>query len=296
LDLVKTGRLIRSFSQAEQLDHFAAHWDRMPPVNVASAMVEGAGLRLRRPVPCLRAYLGCFWSIETTPATRLRTLPDASATLAIESGRGKSVECFLVGPRQTPAARVPASGQILFGVRLKPGVAFVFTGIPVHTLVERRIRLAARLPEVGSRLEKLLAGTQTVEESLDALERFLIQRLSGVQIDSRVQMALKRMEECSGQMRIGQLARDCQVSLRHLDRLLRDWVGFSPKRLARIMRFQALLQHLETSPSDCSARVAAELGYFDQAHLANEVRLFAGTSPGRIARHGVADFSKTRCE
>jgi hypothetical protein len=45
-----------------------------------------------------------------------------------------------------------------------------------------------------------------------------------------------------------------------------------------------------------SAGVAAELGYFDQAHLANEVALFAGTSPGRIAPHRVADFSKTRCE
>ena len=43
-------------------------------------------------------------------------------------------------------------------------------------------------------------------------------------------------------------------------------------------------------------RVAAELGYFDQAHLANEATLFAGTSPGRIAPHRVADFSKTRCE
>ena len=268
----------------------------MPPVNVASAMVEGARLRLRRPVSSLRAYVGCFWSIETTPATRLRTLPDACATLSIESGHSKALECFLVGPRQTPAERVPATGQTLFGVRLKPGVTFVFTGVPVHTLVERRIRLAALLPEVGSRLEKRLAGTRTVDEGIDVLERFLIQRLSDVQIDSRVQMALKRIEECSGQIRIGQLARDCQVSLRHLNRLLRNWVGFSPKRLARIMRFQALLRHMETSPSDCSARVAAELGYFDQAHLANEVALFAGTSPGRIAPHRVADFSKTRCE
>jgi AraC-like DNA-binding protein len=268
----------------------------MPPVNVASAMVEGARLRLRQPVSSLRAYVGCFWSIETTPATRLRTLPDACATLSIESGHSIALECFLVGPRQTPTERVPATGQTLFGIRLKPGVTFVFSKIPVHTLVERRIRLAELLREDGARLEKALAGTRTVDEGIDVLERFLIQRLSDVQIDSRVRIALKRIEECSGHIRIGQLARDCQVSHRHLDRLLRNWVGFSPKRLARIMRFQALLQHMESSPSGGSARVAAELGYFDQAHLANEVALFAGTSPGRIAPHRVADFSKTRCE
>jgi len=69
----------------------------MPHVNVASAMVEGARLRLRRPVSSLRAYVGCFWSIETTPATRLRTLPDACATLSIESSHSKALECFLVG-------------------------------------------------------------------------------------------------------------------------------------------------------------------------------------------------------
>jgi hypothetical protein len=57
----------------------------MPLVNVASAMVEGAELRLRQPVPPLRSYLGCFWSMATTPATRLRTLPDACVTLTVES-------------------------------------------------------------------------------------------------------------------------------------------------------------------------------------------------------------------
>jgi AraC-like DNA-binding protein len=254
-------------------NHFASHCDTMPPVNVASAMVEGGRLRLRRPVSSLRAYLGCFWSIETTSATRLRTLPDACATLSVESGQGIALKCSLVGPRQTPAEEAPPAVETLFGVRLKPGVPFVLTDIPVRTLVARRIRLAALLPEDGSGLEKHLGGTQTVDEGIDVLERFLIQRLSDVQIDSRVQMALKRIEEFSGQIQIGQLARNCQGSLRHLDRLLRNWVGFSPKRLARIMRFQALLQHMENLPSGCSARVAAELGYFDQAHLANEVAL-----------------------
>jgi len=226
----------------------------------------------------------------------LRTLPDACATLSIESGHNKALACFLAGPRQTPAERAPATGQTLFGVRLKPGVAFALTSVPVHTLVERRVRLAALLPKAGSRLENSLAGTRTVDKGIDVLERFLLQRLSEVPIDARVQAALKRIEECRGHIRIEQLACDCQVSLRHLDRLLRNWAGLSPKRLARIMRFQALLQHMEISPSDRSAGAAAELGYFDQAHLTNEVASFAGTSPGKIIPHRVADFSKTRCE
>jgi AraC-like DNA-binding protein len=267
----------------------------MPLVNVASAMVDGARLKLRQPVFSLRSYLGCFWSIETTSSTRLRTLPDACVTLsAAREQRG--IVAFLVGPRQTPTEETPAAGRTLFGVRLKPGVAFMFAGVAVHTLVDRRVRLAELLPEDSPRLEKHLDAAHTVDEQIDILEKFLVQRLVGVHVDSRVQMALKRLEECGGQIRIPQLARDCHTSLRHLHRLLRTWIGFSPKRLARIVRFQALLQHLEASPSDRSARVAAELGYFDQAHLTNEVAAFAGTSPGQIAGQGVAYFSKTRCE
>jgi AraC-like DNA-binding protein len=62
-----------------------------------------------------------------------------------------------------------------------------------------------------------------------------------------------------------------------------------------ISRFQALLRRIETSPAGSSADAAAELGYFDQSHLSHEMAAFAGASPRYIARHRVADFSKTRC-
>ena len=121
MDLVN-GTAPLEFAQVGAFDQSTAHWNTMPPMNVAGAMVEGARLRLHRPVSSLRAYLGCFWSIETTPATRLRTLPDACATLSVESGQGIALKCFLVGPRQTPAEGAPPAGQTLFGVRLKPGI------------------------------------------------------------------------------------------------------------------------------------------------------------------------------
>ena len=263
-------------------------------MNVASAMVAGAQLTLRPPVSSLRSFLGCFWAIETTSATRLRALPDGCAAISVEVREG-AAKCLFVGPCLTPTERVPEAGQILFGVRLRPGVAFALTGVPVYKLAGRRIRLAALLPDDDPPLEKRLADMQTRDERLDALEQFLVPRMVGARIDPRVESALKRIEDCAGQMPIADLARVCQVSPRHLNRLMRNWVGVSAKRLARFVRFQAVLQRMEVSP-DNSARVASELGYFDQAHLGNEVAEFAGASPGLVAAQRVADFSKTRCE
>lgn len=268
----------------------------MARVNVASAIVERADLRLRRPVLSLRPYLGCFWSIETTADTRLRTLPDACTTIAVECMQGERPKSFLVGPRLTPIDRAPGVGRVLFGVRLQPGVAFGLTGKPVHQVVDGRALLAALLPDDTPRMERRLADADRTKERFDILEEFLLRRLDGVQIDPRVERALLHVEECRGQLRTTQLARYCQVSARHLNRLLRTWLGFSSKRLARITRFQALLQRLEHSRSGGLARLAVELGYYDQSHLTNEVAQFADLGLGRISGPSMADFSNTRCE
>jgi hypothetical protein len=247
-------------------------------------------LELRRPVSSLRPYLGCFWSIATTPGTHLRTLPDACTTVAVECRRGQRPQCFLVGPRLTPADRAPGAGHLVFGVRLQPGVAFALTRRPVHQIVDRQTLLAEMLPDDISQMERRLASAARTKERFDTLEEFLLQRLDGVQIDPRVEKARLQAEQCSGQLRTAQLARNCQVSARHL--------GFSAKRLARITRFQTLLQRLEDSRSARSggfAQLAVELGYYDQPHLINEVAKFAAVSLGGIAGRGMADFSNTRC-
>lgn len=264
-------------------------------MNVASAIIGAAELRLRPPAPSLRPFVGCFWSITTTTATRLRTLPDACSTLCVEGANSKGPKCFLIGPQLTPSERTPGAGQVFFGVRLRPGVAFLLTRRAVHEVTDRRVALADIMPDDVARMERQIAALVRTEEQLNILEEFLLLRLNCVQIDSRVDDALQQIERCGGELRVSQLARDCQVSSRHLDRLLRTWVGLSPKRMARIVRFQVLLQRIETSRAGGTAPLAAELGYYDQSHLANEVAKFTAESSWRIARH-FADFSKTRCE
>jgi AraC-like DNA-binding protein len=268
---------------------------KMIRVNVASAIILAAELELRRPVLSLRPYLGCFWSIATTADTRLRTLPDACATLVVEFKQGDRPKSFLVGPQLTPSDRTPGAGHFFFGVRLQPGVAFALTKRPTHQIVDRRTLLAALLPVGVPEMERRLARAAATKERFDILEEFLLQRLDGVQIDPCVEKALLHVEQCGGQLRITQLARYCHVSPRHLNRFLRTWLGFSAKRLARITRFQALLQRVEGSPSGGLAELAVELGYYDQPHLTNEVAQFAAVSLARIAGRGMADFSNTRC-
>ena len=70
------------------------------------------------------------------------------------------------------------------------------------------------------------------------------------------------------------------VSRRHLERRFQDVVGLSPKRFARIARFQHALRTFERgAPERRGAATAAVCGYADQAHFNRDFAQFAGETP-----------------
>ena len=74
------------------------------------------------------------------------------------------------------------------------------------------------------------------------------------------------------------------LSRRQLGRLFRERIGISPKSLGRLGRFQRALRALDGSSRTSLAAVATRAGYFDQAHLGRDFRLFAGTTPSCYRR------------
>jgi len=89
------------------------------------------------------------------------------------------------------------------------------------------------------------------------------------------------------------LARESGYSTRHLRRRLDAATGHGPKRLARIGRMQAVLA---AGRGESWARTAGEHGFYDEAHMANDVRALAGATPhalldGRFLQGGGAHES-----
>jgi AraC-like DNA-binding protein len=61
-------------------------------------------------------------------------------------------------------------------------------------------------------------------------------------------------------------------------RRFRRYAGITPKRFARIVRFGEALGLLARYEN--AGRTAAELAYFDQAHMHRDFEEFAGMTPG----------------
>jgi len=67
-----------------------------------------------------------------------------------------------------------------------------------------------------------------------------------------------------------------RISARSMQRLARQYVGLPPSTMIRRRRLQEAAERLRTEPDTTLATVAADLGYSDHAHLANEFRSILG--------------------
>ena len=101
-------------------------------------------------------------------------------------------------------------------------------------------------------------------------------------VDPGVAWSLGHIVASGGAAVIGDIADELGWSHRRLIARYRDTVGLPPKLVARIVRFERLTAHVGTNPDIEWASAANMCGYFDQAHLAREVRELAGITPTEL--------------
>lgn len=75
------------------------------------------------------------------------------------------------------------------------------------------------------------------------------------------------------------------ITNRHLNRLVRNELGFGPKKFLQIFRFSQALGYMHLRDKISLAEVAYRFGYYDQAHFSHEFKSLAGYSPREYLRN-----------
>ncbi|MGH3375063.1 MAG: helix-turn-helix domain-containing protein [Actinoallomurus sp.] len=166
-------------------------------------------------------------------------------------------------------------------LKLTPLGAYTLLGVPMDELMDRMVDVGDVLGADGRRFADALAEAPTWERRFDLTDAFLLRRASaGPEPAGGVTEAWRRLLETGGRIPIGALAEEIGWSRKHLITRFRQQIGLPPKRLGRIVRFAGLLRDVEAAAGPVPwDRVAAEYGYYDQAHLNRDFREFTGTSP-----------------
>lgn len=150
-------------------------------------------------------------------------------------------------------------------------------GLPMHELANRTLALDDALGAAGLRLVQRLGAEQDWSGRFAVVDGALRTRLAEAPaIDPAMVWSFNRIAAGTP---IGELAAELGWSHRRLISRYRDAVGLTPKTVARIARFERLTARLD----GCDwAALATECGFFDQAHLAREVRELTGQTPTQL--------------
>jgi AraC-like DNA-binding protein len=157
-------------------------------------------------------------------------------------------------------------------------------GVPVSELADRNVALSDLLPRTHvSEVQERLCEAKSFEESVNALQTFFL-ALPFVR-DSKLDRAFALLgSELPEQSSVAAVARTLELSERQLERRMLARTGMTPKRYARLRRFERAAALL--SKSVPLAQVAHEAGYYDQSHFIREFQNLVGTSPGKFVQRG----------
>lgn len=208
--------------------------------------------------------------------------PPQIVTSAQHGRRTVTVDSFLAGLHDRHVL-IKAEAYHGIQVDLCPLAAHRLLAEPLKELTGQVVTLDVLFGPDAERLIDDLACARDWPTRFRQLDRFLLHRLAlGTPPAPEVARAWQLIVESRGRVHVGELAAECGWSQRHLTTRFTQVLGLSPKRMARLVRFDHAVALLSRSATGGLAGVAAAAGYYDQSHFTNEIRAFTGLTPTQL--------------
>ena len=196
-----------------------------------------------------------------------------------------NTRAWIVGNRDTYILSEPFAESDLMGCRFKPGGAYPFFKFPVSELKGDIVELDLIL---GNRIELLkerLSQEPLPDGKFALFESFLHHEMQpNLESNPIVSHALNYLIHRPGEGSVKALSRDLGYSVKQTTRIVSRHAGLNPKALQRVFRFQSLLNRIEAASDINWARLSAQSHFFDQAHMAKEMKHFTGLAPNQYLR------------
>jgi AraC-like DNA-binding protein len=248
------------------------------------------------PPPPLAAFVDCLWYSEGLQGThaRERLLPNGESGIVFDLRERPSrifnpddpCEWETYSPAVFCGARTDyflldtSQQERVIGIQFRPGGAFPFLGMPASEVAHRTYSLDDIWSTHAALIREELLNSQSVPAMFSVLERALLSRLKRAPfLHPAVAFAAAKLSKPAGNTRVQDVVDRIGMSSRHLKELFRAQTGLAPKAFQRVRRFQHVLQALRRDFEEPGATLAAECGYYDQAHFIHDFKHFSGTTP-----------------
>lgn len=243
---------------------FQRHWYADPPPDLA---------------PFVSRYWFVAWDLHGQAPYRQLIVPEPNVHLSFVNDTPAGVH----GVARGHGFRVLEGTGRVFGVAFRPGCFRSILGSPVSAITDRSV--AARDVFGADVPQRSMAEAGNEAEMVRIVEGFLRAELPPPDPTAeKVAAIVARIAADPDITRVDTLADQLGTSVRRLQRSFAEHVGVSPKWVIRRYRLHEVNRRLEMGVTLDWARLAAELGYADQAHFTRDFRSMVGEPPTRYAQ------------
>lgn len=236
------------------------------------------------PSPDLAFFIEHFWTVrwnfEGREPMRVETLPHPVVHLVFENGEGR---CG--GIANGKFSRLLEGKNFVFSVKFRPGAFYCFYQKPVSELTNKTIHGSEIFGKAFFKLEKAIFKSETNAEMFSLTEAFLRkQKPAEDENVTEINLLLQRIISQPELTKVEQLLPFGNRNLRSLQRLLKQYLGVSPKWVIARYRIHEALERIRAHQKPHWAKLANDLGYSDQAHFIRDFKKLIGKTPLEYAK------------
>lgn len=220
------------------------------------------------------------WDLGDGPARIRENLPHPNAHLVLEAGGAR-----VHGVHTGRFATVLEGRGVVFGVKFRPGGLHPFLRAPLSILRNRSVPLRELLGAEGDRLGPAVLLQQDDAAMVAAAVDWLtlhwppvgeeVERVGRIVDAIAVDRSVNTLDDLVARWRTGRRA---------LQRMFNEYVGVGPKWVINRYRMHEALERMQQDDGLEWARLALELGYFDQAHFIRDFKALVGCPPAEYWR------------
>ena len=244
-------------------------------------------MKYKETKPCieLAPYIHSFWELQGDDSDSQweRIFPDGCPGLVINLGESCKTDngtismshgkTYVVGAMNSFKDSFINADTHLLGVCLKPAAFSNFYNYaPQNELTNSTVEFENSL---SFKIEKI------IKEPSNYLNKFFIDRVRNK--NTPLQSVIEDIHNANGKRSIYEIAKRNYTTIRQLERNFKIHVGLTPKEYAKIVRFQAALSMMtDLSQKKSLSDIAFECGFYDHAHLTNEIKRHTGLTPSQF--------------
>lgn len=235
------------------------------------------------PVRVLQNYVYCYWMIQTKVQDSgpflYHIMADGCVDLLLNCSNSEPLK--LAGTAEKSGFVAIKAQTEYFGIRFFPGCIHYFLKVSAKEVANQEIPCEDIWGNRLASVEYRLKSADSIDERITLTTAFLLECLeSGKrELDQRLFHALDIIYQRKGQLSVEKDA-SVGISPRHLRRIFDRYIGTSPKKFSKIIRFQSVLRHMMLNPIEFSKCGYLDFGYFDQPHFIREFKSLSGVTPG----------------